>query len=60
MKEKDAKRCYKTRLAGRSPKGTGVASKNFNSQPRKGTDSNFSQKYCLAKIVFCIYFTYFY
>ena len=32
----------------------------FNSQPRKGTDSNFSQKYCLAKIVFCIYFTYFY
>lgn len=29
MKEKDAKRCYKTRLAGRSPKGTGVASKKM-------------------------------
>ena len=33
---------------------------HFNSQSRKGADSNFSQKYCLDKIVFCIYFTYFY
>lgn len=29
MKEKDAKRCYKTRLAGRSPEGTGGASKKM-------------------------------
>ena len=33
---------------------------HFNSQPREGADSNFSQKYCLTKIVFCTYFTYFY
>lgn len=29
MKEKDSKRCYKTWLAGRSPKGIGVASKKM-------------------------------
>ena len=29
MKEKDAKRCYKTRLAGRSPEGTGGAVKKM-------------------------------